>query len=201
LGTTMQTAALALVAAKLRASLMAEGELPVEGLAALEGDRSAVVLALARRLVQPAPPRIAFARSALCRGAPARLSGEDLLVDDDWDAGSSPGGVGRRPTARVPSWYRATRPPRGPATEGALCPTARDTHASGPRPPPMRTRSRHSCSRSANLLVGPTSSRPPGNPPVGNAHVAWRQLVPVAFPAQRLLERKLQPFGETATQR
>jgi hypothetical protein len=31
----MQTAALALVAAKLRASLMAEGELPVEGLAAV----------------------------------------------------------------------------------------------------------------------------------------------------------------------
>src|SRR5207302_8852341 len=48
---TLQAEALGLVAAKTRASLAVEGELPEEGLAALDGDGGDVYLALARRLV------------------------------------------------------------------------------------------------------------------------------------------------------
>src|SRR4051794_30591908 len=51
---TLQADALGLVAAKTRASLMVEGELPEEGLAALDGDGGDVFLALARRLANPA---------------------------------------------------------------------------------------------------------------------------------------------------
>jgi SNF2 family DNA or RNA helicase len=49
---TLQARALALVAAKMRSSLMVEGELSEEGLAALEGDGEDKVLALARRMSQ-----------------------------------------------------------------------------------------------------------------------------------------------------
>jgi len=47
---TLQAEALALVAAKMRSSLMIEGELPEDGLAALEGDGQDVFVNLARRL-------------------------------------------------------------------------------------------------------------------------------------------------------
>jgi hypothetical protein len=50
-GGTMQADALALVAAKMRSALLVEGELPEDGLAALEGDDHDTFLALARRLV------------------------------------------------------------------------------------------------------------------------------------------------------
>ena len=50
----MQAEALALVAAKMRFALMIEGELPEEGLVALEGDHQDTFLALARRLIEPA---------------------------------------------------------------------------------------------------------------------------------------------------
>jgi hypothetical protein len=51
---TLQAEALGLVAAKTRASLMIEGELSEEGLAALESNGRDVYLALARRLAAPA---------------------------------------------------------------------------------------------------------------------------------------------------
>ncbi|MBI2755366.1 MAG: hypothetical protein HYX52_01515 [Chloroflexi bacterium] len=50
---TLQAEALSLVAAKTRASLMVEGELPEEGLAALDGDGGDVFLALAHKLAEP----------------------------------------------------------------------------------------------------------------------------------------------------
>lgn len=49
---TLQADALALVAAKMRSALMVEGELPEEGLAALEGDGQDMVVALARQLTE-----------------------------------------------------------------------------------------------------------------------------------------------------
>ena len=54
--TRMQAEALALVAAKLRASLAVEGELPADGLAALEGDGADVVLAWRGTRQNPRPP-------------------------------------------------------------------------------------------------------------------------------------------------
>lgn len=50
---TLQAEALALVAAKVQAALLVEGELPEDGLAALEGEEQDQLLALARRLVDP----------------------------------------------------------------------------------------------------------------------------------------------------
>jgi hypothetical protein len=50
---TLQADALGLIAAKVRSALTMEGELPENGLAALEGDNHDVFLALARRLIEP----------------------------------------------------------------------------------------------------------------------------------------------------
>ena len=49
---TLQADALALVAAKMRSALMVEGELPEDGLAALEGDGQDMFVALARQLTE-----------------------------------------------------------------------------------------------------------------------------------------------------
>ncbi len=49
---TLQADALALVAAKLRSSLMIEGELPDDGLSALGGDGQDMLLALAKRVTE-----------------------------------------------------------------------------------------------------------------------------------------------------
>jgi hypothetical protein len=75
------------VAAKTRASLMVEGELPEEGLAALEGDDGDVYLALARRLADAGEGGDGRAHSleALFAEARRREDGADeLLVDDSW---------------------------------------------------------------------------------------------------------------------
>jgi hypothetical protein len=47
---TLQAEALALVAAKMRSALLVDGELPADGIAALEGDGQDLLLALARRI-------------------------------------------------------------------------------------------------------------------------------------------------------
>ena len=84
---TMQAEALALVAAKLRASLAVEGELPEDGLAALEADGADVVLALARRLAQPAAAAEARSLEALFAEARQQEAADDaLLVADGWHA-------------------------------------------------------------------------------------------------------------------
>jgi hypothetical protein len=84
---TLQAEALGLVAAKTRASLMVEGELPEEGLAALGGDGGDVFLALARRLAEPKGAE-AQRQSLEALFAEARRSEEvadDLLVDVGWN--------------------------------------------------------------------------------------------------------------------
>src|SRR3954454_2980784 len=52
---TLQAEALHLVKQKVRASLLIEGELPQDGLAATDGEEEDSLLALARRLVESAP--------------------------------------------------------------------------------------------------------------------------------------------------
>jgi hypothetical protein len=87
-GETLQAEALGLVAAKTRASLMIEGELPEEGLTALDGDGSDIYVALARRLANPAGGAEAHTQSLEALFAEARC-GEDqadgLLVGGSWD--------------------------------------------------------------------------------------------------------------------
>jgi hypothetical protein len=76
------------VAAKTRASLMVEGELPEEGLAALEGDGGHVYLALARRLVAVEEDAASRAPSLEALFADARRSedaADRLLAEGDWE--------------------------------------------------------------------------------------------------------------------
>lgn len=85
---TLQAEALGLVAAKTRASLMVEGELPEEGLAALDGDGGDVYLALARRLVGVGDTTNSQAASLEALFADARRSeaaADELLVTDGWE--------------------------------------------------------------------------------------------------------------------
>jgi hypothetical protein len=85
---TLQAEALGLVAAKTRASLMIEGELPEDGLAALQGDGSDVYLALARRLAEARAGSGDDAHSLEALFAEARQSesqDDRLLVEEDWD--------------------------------------------------------------------------------------------------------------------
>jgi hypothetical protein len=85
---TLQAEALGLVAAKTRASLAVEGELPEEGLAALGDDGGDVYLALARRLVESGDGANGHAHSLEALFAEARRSedeGDELLVEGDWE--------------------------------------------------------------------------------------------------------------------
>lgn len=99
---TLQADALGLVAAKTRASLMIEGDLPEEGLAALDEDGGDVVLALARRLAEPGDSD--ERRHALdMLFAEARQSEEEadeLLVEGNWDDGGMADGGTAGLTAR-----------------------------------------------------------------------------------------------------
>lgn len=81
----LQAEALSLVAAKTRASLMVEGELPEEGLAALDGDGGDVFLALARKLADPGSD-LADERSleALFAAARAATLEEDEVLANAW---------------------------------------------------------------------------------------------------------------------
>jgi hypothetical protein len=88
---TLQAEALGLVAAKTRASLMVEGELPEEGLAALEGDGGDVYLALARRLAEPGDCDDGRAHSLEALFAEARRTedeADELLMEGGWEDGA-----------------------------------------------------------------------------------------------------------------
>ena len=76
------------MAAKTRASLMVEGKLPEEGLAALDGDGGDVYLALARRLAEPGEGSDGRAHSLEAHFAEARRSedeADELLVEGGWE--------------------------------------------------------------------------------------------------------------------
>ena len=88
---TLQAEALALVAAKMRSALMVEGELPEDGLAALQGDAADVLLSLARRLVAAdagalgdAPPEMDQLEALFAQAREAATAGEEFLVDGSW---------------------------------------------------------------------------------------------------------------------
>ena len=122
---TLQAEALALVAAKMRASLMVEGELPEEGLAALDGGD--LYLALARRLAGGEAGIGGQEQSLEALFAEARRSedqADEFLVDDHWAVEPEPSpfpvpaGVG--PLAELPLLASRGAPPAAAATGGEL---------------------------------------------------------------------------------
>jgi hypothetical protein len=96
-GGTMQAQALALVAAKVRTALMVEGELPQEGLAALDLDDQDTLVALARRLIDSDAAGASDAGAdgdtleALFAAARAEdAAAEQYLVEGDWTTSPEP---------------------------------------------------------------------------------------------------------------
>jgi superfamily II DNA or RNA helicase len=81
---TLQADALALAAAKMRSALMVEGELPEDGLAALEGDGQDMFVALARRLTESSATQEQSLEALFARSRAAELEAEDYLVEADW---------------------------------------------------------------------------------------------------------------------
>jgi hypothetical protein len=89
---TLQAEALGLVATKTRASLMVEGELAEEGLAALSGDGTDVFLALAPRLAEPIGTRDQR-QSLEALFAEARRDediSDELVVEGGWGSNIEP---------------------------------------------------------------------------------------------------------------
>ncbi len=83
---TLQAEALALVAAKMRSALMVEGELPEDGLAALEGDGQDLFLSLARRLTNQTPNDGQSLESLFAQTRSAEAEAEGFLAEDDLPA-------------------------------------------------------------------------------------------------------------------
>lgn len=87
---TLQAEALALVAAKMRSALMVEGELPEDGLAALEGDGQDVFLTLARRLTEQGTGDGQSLEALFAQTRQSEVEAEGYLVDGDWEAEAIP---------------------------------------------------------------------------------------------------------------
>ncbi len=86
---TLQAQALGLVAAKTRASLMVEGDLPEEGLAALDADGGNLVVALARRLAEPASADTRSLEALFAEAHQQARAADDWLVNEDSNVVSS----------------------------------------------------------------------------------------------------------------
>lgn len=86
---TLQAEALALVAGKMRLALMIEGELPEDGLAALEGNDQDVMLDLARRLTDQRAEDASSLEALFAQRLEAEAQGDDFLVGEDWDAATA----------------------------------------------------------------------------------------------------------------
>jgi hypothetical protein len=98
---TLQAEALALVAAKMRSALMVEGELPADGLAALEGDGQDVVLALARRLMEQEVGAAQSLEALFAQTRTLEAAADDLLDGAAADlTGSVASGAGAPPEQR-----------------------------------------------------------------------------------------------------
>ncbi len=80
---TLQTAQLALVSAKLRSSLLLEGHMQTDGLAALEGDEGDTFVQLARRLTEEAEDELPDAQAALEELSTLEAEGNDDLLSEE----------------------------------------------------------------------------------------------------------------------
>ena len=86
---TLQAEALALVAAKMRSALMVEGELPEDGLAALEGDGQDVFLALARKLTDQGGVARQSLEALFAQRQAIEAESDDYLVNADWEVSNT----------------------------------------------------------------------------------------------------------------
>ena len=133
---TLQAEALALVAAKMRSALMVEGELPEDGLAALEGDGQEMVLALARQFTAGSAQDGQSLEALFAQAQVVEAEANDYLVQGEWatdDAGGIAGvsvssvrlDGGAAGDAIAVVWDQVLRgQPAEPV--GALAPPARD---------------------------------------------------------------------------
>jgi hypothetical protein len=80
---TLQADALGLIAATVRSALSVEGELPEEGLAALEGDGQDVFLALARRLTERGAGAEESLEELFARTRRFEVEADDFLTEGD----------------------------------------------------------------------------------------------------------------------
>jgi hypothetical protein len=86
---TLQAEALALVAAKMRSSLMIEGDLPEDGLAALGAVDQDVLLALARRLTEERTDDGDSLEALFARRRQAEAEVDAYLATESWNAGTA----------------------------------------------------------------------------------------------------------------
>ena len=82
---TLQADALALVAAKMRSALMVEGELPEDGLAALEGDGQDMFVALARQLTQGSVQDGRSLEALFAQAQAVEAEADGYLVQGNWE--------------------------------------------------------------------------------------------------------------------
>lgn len=87
---TFQAEALALVAAKMRSSLMVGGELPEEGLATLESVGQDLLLALARRLVDGDAGEAQSFETLFADARRTEDAADEFLVAGGWDEAVEP---------------------------------------------------------------------------------------------------------------
>ena len=90
---TLQADALALVAAKMRSALMVEGELPEDGLAALEGDGQDMFVALARQLTEGGVQDGQSLEALFAQARAVEAEADGYLVEGIWEAPDDVGPV------------------------------------------------------------------------------------------------------------
>jgi hypothetical protein len=134
---TLQAEALALVAAKLRSALLVEGELPDDGLAALEGDEQDLFIALARRLTEAGATDDASLEALFAETCAIELEADEYLADADW-------------LAEVPGEADAV---------GAWQPAATPAHESVPQLDPLSRRPRAGRVLTLDELAGQVPQR------------------------------------------
>jgi hypothetical protein len=83
---TLQTSALSLIAAKLRASLMVEGDIASDGLAAFATDGDDLMVALAKKLASGDKFDARSLEALFASNRETEAADEALLVPDGWDA-------------------------------------------------------------------------------------------------------------------
>ncbi|MCC6174052.1 MAG: hypothetical protein IT305_02005, partial [Chloroflexi bacterium] len=84
-GGTLQAEALSLASSKMRSSLMIEGELPEDGLAALAGNDQDLMLTLARRLADQSEGTAGSLEALFARRSEADAESARYLSHDNWE--------------------------------------------------------------------------------------------------------------------
>jgi hypothetical protein len=169
---TLQERALGLVAAKVKAALIVEGELPDDGLAGLDADDHDQVVALAKRLVDPDAADDASLEAMFAETRTLEAEAEEAL-DEAHRLDPEPVPIPVRPVGEV-------HPPE-PAPFAAVVDTAA-------APPDRRV-----AQLTLDLAAPAAAPEPAAPPPVGRV-VRFEDLALLARPRAR--RRKGTPVGQ-----